>query len=487
MISDPRPIPPKTKPLRRLLRATGFLCIATVLMAAGLLAVGLALPLAPVPDFGRAMPAYVVTNIAVVDVDAGRLQHGSAVAVTNGRIVAVGKAAVDARYATWPIIDGRDRYLMPGLWDSHLHTVELSSRLHFPLLLANGVTTVRNMGDGCSWRSAFDCPPDAQAWSREGANGANILPAIVATTGHHVEDLATIADISPLLLGLRQRGERFVKIQLGDDVAPDVVAALFAAAGDAGLAIAGHFPAGVDLGDKRFAALVSLEHDNQLRPQCRRQTDGCAALLATLAQRRTAYVPTHVASAAQDARLGSAPEAEAAALAHAAAPVALLWRAYRALHRLGIDAATQQKYDRGRAEAFRLTRAANQAGVRVLAGSDALDPFVLHGDALHDELALLHAAGMGTADVLRAATIRPAEHFGWGHRKGRIATGYDADMVMLDANPLIDIGATRRIVGVMKDDRVFTMTDLAALRRFSRTQASDLAVNARAWWAMLAG
>ena len=456
-------------------------------MAAGLLAVGLALPLAPVPDFGRAMPAYVVTNIAVVDVDAGRLQHGSAVAVTNGRIVAVGKAAVDARYATWPIIDGRDRYLMPGLWDSHLHTVELSSRLHFPLLLANGVTTVRNMGDGCSWRSAFDCPPDAQAWSREGANGANILPAIVATTGHHVEDLATIADISPLLLGLRQRGERFVKIQLGDDVAPDVVAALFAAAGDAGLAIAGHFPAGVDLGDKRFAALVSLEHDNQLRPQCRRQTDGCAALLATLAQRRTAYVPTHVASAAQDARLGSAPEAEAAALAHAAAPVALLWRAYRALHRLGIDAATQQKYDRGRAEAFRLTRAANQAGVRVLAGSDALDPFVLHGDALHDELALLHAAGMGTADVLRAATIRPAEHFGWGHRKGRIATGYDADMVMLDANPLIDIGATRRIVGVMKDDRVFTMTDLAALRRFSRTQASDLAVNARAWWAMLAG
>lgn len=487
MISDPRPIPPKTKPLRRLQRATGFLCIATVLMAAGLLAVGLALPLAPIPNFGRAMPAYVVTNIAVVDVDAGRLQHGSAVAVTNGRIVAVGKAAMDARYATWPIIDGRDRYLMPGLWDSHLHTVELSSRLHFPLLLANGVTTVRNMGDGCSWRSAFDCPPDAQAWSREGANGANILPAIVATTGHHVEDLATIADISPLLLGLRQRGERFVKIQLGDDVAPDVVAALFAAAGDAGLAIAGHFPAGVDLGDKRFAALVSLEHDNQLRPQCRRQTDGCAALLATLAQRRTAYVPTHVASAAQDARLGSAPEAEAAALSHAAAPVALLWRAYRALHRLGIDAATQQKYDRGRAEAFRLTRAANQAGVRVLAGSDALDPFVLHGDALHDELALLNAAGMGTADVLRAATIRPAEHFGWGHRKGRIATGYDADMVMLDANPLIDIGATRRIVGVMRDDRVFTMTDLAALRRFSRTQASDLAVNARAWWAMLAG
>ena len=425
-----------------MIRATGLLSIGAALIAAGLLAVGLALPLAPIPDFGRAMPAYIVTNIAVVDVNAGRLRQGTSVAVAKGRIVAVGDAAIAAEYPNWPIIDGRDRYLMPGLWDSHLHTVELSSRLHFPLLLANGVTTVRNMGDGCSWRSAFDCPPDAQAWLREGANGVAILPAIVATTGHHVEDLATIAE---------------------------------------------HFPEGVDLGDKRFAALVSLEHDNQLRPQCRRQADGCAALLAALAQRRTAYVPTHVASAAQDARLGSAPEAEAAALAHATAPVALLWRAYRVLHRLGIDPATQQQYDRELAEAFRLTRAANQAGVRVLAGTDALDPFVLHGDALHDELALLHAAGMGTADVLRAATIRPAEHFGWGHRKGRIAPGYDADMVMLDANPLVDIGATRRIVGVMKHDRVFTTTDLAALRRFSRAQASDLAVNARAWWAMLAG
>jgi imidazolonepropionase-like amidohydrolase len=487
MISDARPELPKTKPLRRVMRATGLLSIGAALTAAGLLAVGLALPLAAIPDFGRAMPAYVVTNIAVVDVDAGRLLHGMAVAVANGRIVAVGKAAMDARYATWPIIDGYGRYLMPGLWDSHLHTVELSSRLHFPLLLANGVTTVRNMGDGCSWRSAFDCPPDAQAWSQDGANGEAILPAIVATTGHHVEDLATIAEIPPLLLGLRQRGERIVKIQLGDDVSPEVVAALFAAAGDAGLAIAGHFPEGADLGDTRFAALVSLEHDNQLRPQCRRQTDGCAALLAVLAQRRTAYVPTHVASAAQDARLGSAPEAEAAALAFAAAPVALLWRAYRALHRAGIDAATQQQYGRELAEAFRLTRAANQVGVRVLAGTDALDPFILHGDALHDELALLHAAGMDTADVLRAATIRPAEHFGWSHRKGRIAPGYDADMVMLDANPLADIGATRRIVGVMKDDRVFKVTDLAALRRFAQAQAGDLAVNARAWWALLAG
>lgn len=485
MISDTRPTPPKTKPLRRLTRAIGLLGVGAALLAAGLLTVGLALPLAPIPDFGRAMPAYVITNIALVDVDAGHVQLGTSVAVAKGRIVAVGDAAMASDYASWPIIDGRDRYLMPGLWDSHIHTVELSSRLHFPLLLANGVTTVRNMGDGCSWRSAFDCPPDAQAWSRDGANGAAIFPTIVATTGHHVEELATIAEIPPLLLGLRQRGERFVKIQLGDDVSPDVVAALFAAAGDAGLAIAGHFPERVDLGDKRFAALVSLEHDNQLRPQCRRHADGCATLLVALAQRRTAYVPTHVASAAQDARLGSVPEAEAGALAHAPAPVALLWRAYRALHRAGIDTATQQQYDRELAEAFRLTRDANQAGVQVLAGSDALDPFVLHGDALHDELALLNAAGMGTADVLRAATIRPAEHFGWGHRKGRIAAGYDADMVMLDANPFVDIGATRRIVGVMKDDRVFTNTDLAALRRFSREQASDLAVNARAWWAML--
>lgn len=447
------------------------------------LAIGLALPLDPLPRWGRTLPAYVIRDVALVDVDAGRVRPGMTVAVQGGRIVAVLPTAGATAYAGWPGIDGRGRHLLPGLWDSHVHTLELSSRLHFPLLLASGVTSIRNLGDGCSWRSHLACPPDALAWQRDGA--AALGPAIIASTGHHVEDLASAADAAPLVRQLRARRDDFVKIQLDDETPPAVVAALFAAAHAAGLPVAGHFPTGTDLADPRFARLVSLEHDHQLMPQCRRRADGCAALLALLAARRTAYVPTHVASSAQDVLLGTNPTGERRALAHATAPVALAWRLYRLLHRAGRDATAARRQRATLAQALRLTSAAHRAGVPVLAGTDALDPFVLHGESLHEELALLHQAGLSRAEVLRAATTTPADHFGWGRRKGRIAPGLDADLLLLAGDPLTDLGAARRPVAVMKGQMLFTAADLAAMRRFARAQAADPAVNARAWWALL--
>ena len=224
------------------------------------------------------------------------------------------------------------------------------------------------------------------------------------------------------------------------------MAALFAAAADAGLAVAGHFPTGVDPADKRFAALFSLEHGNQLHWRCQQRNGACAGLLKTLARRRTACVPTDVAAAAQDAQLGLQPVAEATALAHATTPVALLRRTYRALHRAGDSAGTHADQARDLVDALRLTRAAHRAVITV-----------------------------------------PAAVFGLGHRNGHIGPGYDTDMVMLEANPLDDIAAVRQIVGVMRGDRVFAPADLVAMRGFARDQAGDPAVNARACWPSIAG
>lgn len=99
MITEPKQARPRIKPLRMVMHATGLFIAFAVLIVAALLVIGLALPLAPIPDFGKSMPAYRVTNIAVVDVDVGQLQWGTTVAVANGRIVAVGKDAMDARLA----------------------------------------------------------------------------------------------------------------------------------------------------------------------------------------------------------------------------------------------------------------------------------------------------------------------------------------------------------------------------------------------------
>jgi imidazolonepropionase-like amidohydrolase len=100
-------------------------------------------------------------------------------------------------------------------------------------------------------------------------------------------------------------------------------------------------------------------------------------------------------------------------------------------------------------EQLRLVGAMKHAGVRILAGSDTPNPYVFPGISLHEELALLVKAGLSATEALCAATIRPAEFLGRLDHSGSIAPGKDADLVLLDGNPLLDIANTRRISAVI--------------------------------------
>lgn len=93
--------------------------------------------------------------------------------------------------------------------------------------------------------------------------------------------------------------------------------------------------------------------------------------------------------------------------------------------------------------------AMQRAGVKILAGSDTPNPYVFPGTGLHEELALLVKAGLTPAEVLRAATVWPAEFLGRLDRAGNITPGKDADLVLLDRDPLADITNTRRISAVI--------------------------------------
>jgi imidazolonepropionase-like amidohydrolase len=99
------------------------------------------------------------------------------------------------------------------------------------------------------------------------------------------------------------------------------------------------------------------------------------------------------------------------------------------------------------------TRIFHDAGVRILAGSDPWNPHLLPGFSLHDELELLVAVGMSPLQALRAATLNPAEFLGVGDSLGTIVPGKLADLVLLDANPLLDIRNTRRIHAVVANGR----------------------------------
>jgi imidazolonepropionase-like amidohydrolase len=106
-----------------------------------------------------------------------------------------------------------------------------------------------------------------------------------------------------------------------------------------------------------------------------------------------------------------------------------------------------------------------RAGVHILTGTDAPLRNSPPGFGLHEEMALMARGGMSPFEVLRAATIEPAQYFGMLDSVGTVATGKLADLVLLDANPLQDIGNTRRISAVVANGRLFTASDRAKLLR----------------------
>ena len=104
-----------------------------------------------------------------------------------------------------------------------------------------------------------------------------------------------------------------------------------------------------------------------------------------------------------------------------------------------------------------------RAGVKILAGTDLGNPYVYPGFSLHDELALLVRAGLTPLEALQTATVNPARFFGQEKEFGTIEKGKLADLVLLEANPLEDIGNTRRVNAVVVNGRYLPQEALRKL------------------------
>ena len=123
---------------------------------------------------------------------------------------------------------------------------------------------------------------------------------------------------------------------------------------------------------------------------------------------------------------------------------------------------------------WRTFKLAHDAGVPILAGTDAsfANPFLFHGFTLHDELARYVNAGLTPQQALMTATVNPGRFLDRRELSGSVAVGRKADLVLLDANPLVDIGATRRINAVIANGRLFDRAALDALLREAEVRAA---------------
>jgi imidazolonepropionase-like amidohydrolase len=420
------------------------------------------------PDAGSR--ALVIAHVTVIDTVGGTTMPDVAVLIRDGRIVSVDKNGAAPPGAE--IVSGRGKFLMPGLWDMHVH-LSYARASALPVLVANGVTGVRDMGSDLA---------EIDRWRAEIAANTRVGPSIVRA-GPILNDrefntyqlaIANAADARMAVRTLKKVGVDVIKThrQTSRD-------AYFAAADEAktlGLPFSGHIPVTVSPTDAADAAPASVEHVLTLFEGTFATEHAGQDLAAEIARWRK--TPEAGALFAKYARNGTALDATLVTFTYlvevieSGKPDPNTRYIAASARRLGDQQLADARRDPGTfvqerkpldAEFQAVTGLMHRAGVSVVTGTDTS---VLHppGFVVHDELALLVKSGLTAAEALRAGTVNAAALFP-SQNAGSIAPGKRADLVLVDANPLDDVHNTRRISGVVLRGKYLNRETLDRLLR----------------------
>jgi imidazolonepropionase-like amidohydrolase len=417
--------------------------------------------------------ALAVTHVSLVDARSAKPRQDQTVIVRGNRIVSVGDSRSTSVPAGARVIDGRGKYLVPGLWDMHVHTAITGGRDLLPLYVANGVTGVRDMaGD---WDTL-------KTWRAEIARGTLVGPRIIAS-GPYLEG----GDVPiPHLLArnaaegragvdsLIALGVDFVKVH--SQLTAEAYFAIARRARERGIAFAGHVPRVVGAAAASDSGQKSIEHMLAIPAECtpadsialqprftvqsavgRCSSEPLAPLYAKFVRNGTYVTPTFTAMV----EVASWPTrwVPGDTVAHYL-PKAV--RDYVAEIFPMPDSIPPNADSVGRAmleKRERQVAAMRRAGVHILTGTDAPLRNSPPGFGLHEELELLAHGGLTPLEVLESATLEPARYFGMADSVGTVAAGKLADLVLLDANPLENIRNTRRISAVVANGRLFAGAD----------------------------
>jgi imidazolonepropionase-like amidohydrolase len=462
------------------------------------------LPIALALSFASAISAQTssqpkqiaIAHVTVINPATASVQPDSIVVINADRITFVSHSVVVPLAKNTRVIDGRGQFLIPGLWDMHVHSAfgdwfPGGRDIILPLFIANGVTGVRDMGGDI---------PVLFAWRKQIAAGKIIGPRMVIS-GPMLDALlpdgklrfpSSIAVTTPesavaAVDSLKAQGVDFIKVQ--SVISHDAYLAAAAEARKVGLPIVGHVPDKVRLAEVIAAGQKSVEHlmgifegcsaqeekflagqgDLQLLLSTRDQAK-CDALIRQLAQSQTWQVPTLAwqrGGTFLDQRDLKHDPLDKYVPAYWRE---VTWKRFTDEMMPGLlhdPLVLRQKYF---ASNLQMVGALHRAGVPFLAGTDAAPGvYILPGFSLHDELANFVEAGFTSMESLETATSGPAKFLGMESSYGSVEAGKISDLVLLSANPLDDIRNTRKIVAVIANGRLF---DRAALDRILKEVAA---------------
>jgi hypothetical protein len=441
-----------------------------------------------------------ITHVTVIDTITGKEVQDRTVIISGDRISEVRDSKGTKPPAGAKVVDGRGKYLIPGLWDMHVHAV-VAERLDtmFPAFVANGVLGIRDMGTPMPLA-------DIDRLRHETANGSRLGPRIVVA-GPILDGrpkplrpnflaITTPEEGRDTVRRLKAGGADFIKVY--SQLSRDSFLAIADEANKQSIPFAGHVPFSVSALEASDAGQKSMEHlwgiylscssrEEELRSEMlkggvnlsgsdriRLELNEAAAsyderkaanVFTHLAKNGTWLVPTFTAvlrdSEIFDARVTTDPR-----LKYIPPAIQKQWSAAASA-----GAAIKSKsFDRK----LQIVGAVHRAGIPLLAGTDTawIQPYTYAGFSLHDELALLVKAGLTPMESLQTATINPARFLGMEKDLGTIEKGKVANLVLLDADPVSDIRNTQKIDSVVLKGKLLTRTDLDKLLQDVATKAA---------------
>src|ERR1700691_3615643 len=444
---------------------------------------------------GAAAAAVAIAHVTVIDTTGAPPQSDMTVIVKDQRIVELGKSDAIRAPAGARLVDGSGKYLIPGLWDMHVHEVfgdwiPRNEKVVPPLFVANGVTGVRDMGGDLDV---------LKVWRVEIAAGRLLGPRMIIA-GPMLDGpvprfpssapVANAADGRRVVDDLKAQGVDFIKIQ---SLIPRD--GYFAAADEAkklGIVFVGHVPDAVRGSEASNAGQKSIEHFTGIFEGCSTIEDQlikgpkslgrnvatydparAKALIALMAKNQTWQVPTLVWERGQwlvdDIDLSHDPLIKYAPRSWKEHT----WPMFVSDIKKDMDTdplPVRQKFVQMELD---MTLAMFRAGVPFMAGTDtAAGVHIFPGFSLHQELVLFQQAGLTPMQALQTATLNPAKFMGRTADLGTVEKDKLSDLVLLLPNPLEDIGNTHKSRGVVLAGRYF---DRPALDRMLRGVATAAA------------
>jgi hypothetical protein len=446
------------------------------------------------PVFCLAQNVTVIRHVSVIDMKDSNVKKDQTVIIEGNKVASFSsKTKIPA---SAKIINGKNKFLIPGLWDMHVHMM-LSGRLQYflPLFVANGITGIRDMGGSFPIGKIRKLKDSIQQGLVAGPRIGAMTGKILEGPGNNMDIAVTVQDTTEarkIVKEYKEDGADFIKVY--NLLSKDVYETVLSEAKKQQMTVEGHIPFSMTASEVSDLGQITIEHsasaltvpaelfiscsfeETELRKELKKDIaegketrakkeematetydeNKAKALFKKFKSNGTWQCPTIVLNYAS--MTDSSARMNDPRLQYIPASIVENWNKLLKQRMAMIGDATTKiaRFNRR----LQLMKDMHQQGVRFLAGTDVLNPYVFPGFSLHDELAYLVKAGLTPYEALQTATINPAIFLKSTDSLGTIEKGKIADMILLDANPLENISNTKKIYAVIINGKFFARKDL---------------------------